>query len=127
MTVTRLWAQKNPKCFDPENDILLLDFELHKTEATELLREYFEEWEDDDYNRMVIRVVGGAFPHFDMWSDSIYDAASELDLGIDLDHENVTTGHPLLDEMICLEKRIESEVKKSGGELFMEVDKYWDF
>jgi hypothetical protein len=122
MTVTRLWAQKHPKCFDPENDILLLDFQLQKTEATELLRNYFEYWEDDDYNRMVIEVVGGAYPHFDMWHDEIDATASELDLEIDLDDEGAWSCHPLLKEMIDLQHRIESQVEKSGGELFMEVE-----
>jgi len=123
MTVTRLWIQKKtPKCLDPENDILLLDFQLEKTEATELLRKYFEEWEDDDVNSGVIEVVNGTYPHFDMWDDVIRDTADELDLEIDLDDEDDCSCHPLLKEMFDLQQRIESQVEEIGGELFMEVE-----
>jgi len=122
MTTTRLWAQKHPKCFDPENDILLLDFQLEKTEATELLRQYFEEWEDDACNQKIIEVVGGTYPHFDMWDDVIWKTAEKLDIDIDWDDEDAGSYHPLLGEMTALQHWIEAQVEKSGGELFMEVE-----
>jgi len=122
MTITRLWTQKHPKCFDPENDILLLDFQLEKTEATELLRQYFEEWEDDDYNRKDIEVIGGTYPHFDMWDDVIRETADKLDIDIDWDDEDACSYHALLGEMSALQHWIEAQVEKSGGELFVEVE-----
>jgi hypothetical protein len=118
MTVIRLWAQKDGECFDPSVDTMLLDFEVHKTKATEHLRRYFHEWESDEYNKEVILSVGGAYPHFDMWWDVISEVASEYSI----DNQDDYLKHPVLKEMIGLEQRIESKLRKCGGELFMEVE-----
>jgi hypothetical protein len=118
MTVTRLWAQKHPKCFDPENDVLLLDFELQKTEATELIREYFGWWERDEYNQKVIEVIGGAFPHFDSWWEEVEgDFGDSFPLTSSSDPEVVVAS-----EACELVELLQNQLNESGGELFMEVN-----
>jgi hypothetical protein len=118
MKVVRLWANKYENHFNRKIDSLVLDFDLEKTEATERLRNYFEGWTYDEWNQKSIEVIGGTYPHFEMWWDEICDAASELDI----EDEDEYSKHPLLKEMIDLEARIESELEKNDGALFMEVE-----
>jgi len=118
MTITRLWAQKHPKCFDPENDLMLLDFELQKSEATELIREYFGWWERDDYNQKVIEVIGGAYPHFDSWWEEVGDNFDDsFPFSSSSDPEVIVAS-----EACELVELLQNQLAESGGELFMEVE-----
>ena len=118
MNVLRVWANKYENHFNPKIDSLILDFDLEKSQATEHLRRYFEGWTYDEWNQKVIEVVGGTYPHFDMWFEEIDEVASELEIEDECQYCN----HPVLREMIELEKRIECALEEHDGILFVEVE-----
>jgi hypothetical protein len=118
MKVVRVWANKYENHFNPKIDSLILDFDLEKSQATEHLRRYFEGWTYDEWNQKVIDVVGGTYPHFDMWFNEIDEVASELGI----EDEDQYEQSPVLKEMIDLERKIESELQRHDGILFLEVE-----
>lgn len=118
MNVLRVWSNKYENHFNPKIDSLILDFDLEKSQATEHLRSYFEGWTFDEWNQEVINVIGGTYPHFDMWFDEIDEVASELEIEDECQYCN----HPVLSEMIELEERIKCALEEHGGILFVEVE-----